>query len=184
MGGPGTVRPIRRKGSYRLMSTAQEWQIRKRAHQCEQTGEPFQDGDVVVSRLVFEEEEGYRREDYSLGAWAKVDDGRSVSVWRSEYESPPPPDEKEPVQKETAEGLLRKLMETEDPENRNTIYILALMLERKRIFEEKDVRKQEDGGKIRVYEHKKTNETFLIPDPQLHLDEIESIQEEVVARLG
>ena len=58
------------------------------------------------------------------------------------------------------------------------------MLERKRILAEKDVQKHDDGSKVIVYEHKKTGETFVIPDPGLHLDQLEHVQIEVVQMLG
>jgi hypothetical protein len=58
------------------------------------------------------------------------------------------------------------------------------MLERRRILEEKDVKFRDDGVKVRVYEHKKTQEVFMIPDPQLRLDQLEQVQEEVVLMLG
>jgi hypothetical protein len=72
----------------------------------------------------------------------------------------------------------------EDADDTNAIYILAVMLERKRILVEKDVQTREDKTKIRVYEHKKTGETFLVIDPELKLAEIEKVQEEVVGLLG
>jgi len=46
------------------------------------------------------------------------------------------------------------------------------------------VQTREDGVKIRVYEHKQTNETFIIPDPELKLAELTHVQEEVVLLLG
>jgi hypothetical protein len=58
------------------------------------------------------------------------------------------------------------------------------MLERKKIFVERDVQKTEDGRKLRVYEHKKTGESFLVIDPELKLDELEHVQDEVVVLLG
>jgi len=64
------------------------------------------------------------------------------------------------------------------------MYILAIMLERKRILAEKDIQKREDGTKVIVYEHKKTGEVFLIPDPGLQLDQLEHVQIEVVDLLG
>ena len=96
---------------------------------------------------------------------------------------PPPPPE-EALKKETAESLLRQLIEKEDPAHANTIYILAVMLERRRILVERDVQIREDGSKLRVYEHKKTGEMFLILDPELKLAELELVQEEVVIMLG
>ena len=64
------------------------------------------------------------------------------------------------------------------------VFILTVMLERKRILAEKDVQIRDDGVKVRIYEHKKTGETFLVSDPGLKLAELEQVQEEVVALLG
>ena len=76
-------------------------------------------------------------------------------------------------------------METDDPSKRNVIFILAVMLERRRILVEKEVQMPEGTGmKIRVYEHKQTGESFVVPDPQLRLKEIESVQMEVMELLG
>ena len=75
-------------------------------------------------------------------------------------------------------------METDDPSKGNVIFILAVMLERRRILAEKEVQLQPDGRKIRVYEHKQTGESFVVPDPQLRLKEIESVQREVMDLLG
>ena len=36
----------------------------------------------------------------------------------------------------------------------------------------------------RIYEHTKTGEVFVIPDPQLRLDQIEQVQQEVAALLA
>jgi hypothetical protein len=72
----------------------------------------------------------------------------------------------------------------EDADDTNAIYILAVMLERKKILIEKDVQIRADKTKVRVYEHKTTGETFLVIDPELKLAEIEKVQEAVVGLLG
>jgi hypothetical protein len=46
------------------------------------------------------------------------------------------------------------------------------------------VKKTEDGLKLRIYEHKKTNQSFMVIDPELKLDELEHVQEHVVALLS
>ena len=161
---------------------AQEWNIRSRAETCNGTGKTFDEGATVVSRLVFGTE-GYRREDYSEAEWSEELKAGAVSVWRSIYHPPPPPPE-EPVKKETAESLLRQLMETDDPANGNVIFSLAVMLERRRLLVERDVHLRDDGSRTRVYEHRRTGETFLVPDPDLKLSALEAVQEEVLERLG
>jgi len=164
------------------MANAQDWQLRSRGHTCITSEENFEDGETVYSRLCHTEE-GYAREDFSKDSWQAVKDDPAVSTWKSVYRKPPPPKE-EAVKKESAESLLRKLIEQEDDKNLNTIFILAVMLERKRLLIERDVQQQPDGELIRVYEYKETSETFLDQDPGLKLGELEAVQEEVVLMLG
>lgn len=134
-----------------------------------------------MTRLLFKDGE-YVREDYSLACWDEQNPDHGLSAWKSIFHKPVPPEEA--VKKESAESLLRKLVAKEDADNTNAIFILAVMLERKKILVEKEVRIKEDKTKIRVYEHKKTGDTFLIIDPELKLAEIEKVQEEVVGLLG
>ncbi|HAL93111.1 MAG TPA: hypothetical protein DCM68_08835 [Verrucomicrobia bacterium] len=161
-----------------------EWNIRICSDQCASCQKKFADRETLMSRLRFAPD-GYLREDYCPACWParSMVDGAEVSAWSAKWLAP----EKkasEPLKKETAESLLRELMETEDPSKRNVIFILAVMLERRRILVEKEVQTQPDGLKIRVYEHKQTGESFVVPDPQLRLKEIESVQMEVMELLG
>jgi len=161
-----------------------EWNIRTCADQCVACQKKFADREALMSRLRFAED-GYLREDYCPACWPLrgQKEGAEVSAWSAIWVAP----EKkapEPLKKETAESLLREMMETDDPSRRNVIFILAVMLERRRILVEKEVQLQPDGRKIRVYEHKQTGESFVVPDPQLRLKEIESVQLEVMELLG
>jgi len=165
------------------MTAQQDWDIKARGDHCSKHDQAFQDNEVFYSRLSFGDE-GYVREDFCEACWAKSKaEGQGVSHWKSVYRVPAPPPE-EVLRKETAESLLRKFMEEEDPSKVNVMYILAVMLERRRMFVERDVQVREDGVKLRIYEHRETGETFLIPDPELRLTEITSVQDEVVVMLG
>ena len=62
--------------------------------------------------------------------------GDAFSVWKGTFQAELPPPEV--LKKETAESLLRKLIKKNDPHFRNTIFILAVMLERKRILAAQD----------------------------------------------
>ncbi len=161
---------------------SQDWNLSSRGHVCTATGAPFEDGRTICSRLVFGEG-GYVREDYLQEAWHDGLREGALSVWKGVYRAPPPR-KAEPLRKENAEALLRELIETEDERNRNVIFILAVMLERKRLFVERDVAVREDGVKIRLYEHRGTGEIFAVPDPELKLSEIESVQREIFLKLG
>ena len=131
------------------MTNAQDWDIQNRGQACAATEAEFEDGQVIWSRLRHGDE-GYVREDFSEDAWEALEDTSGLSVWKSVFRLPPPKAE-EPLKKENAETLLRRLMETEDEASLNTIYILAVMLERKRILTEQDVRFEDNGDKLRVY---------------------------------
>lgn len=137
-----------------------------------------------MSRLRFAPE-GYVREDYCSACWPARPpaEGPEVSTWSARWLAPAPK-APEPLKKETAEALLREMMETDEPSKGNVIFILAVMLERRRILVEKEVQLQPDGRKIRLYEHKHTGESFVVPDPGLRLKEIESVQREVMELLG
>jgi len=156
------------------------WRVQKCAKQCSQCEKAFADKETLFSKLTFDAGE-YVRLDLCKRCWDKDDAG--LSSWQTTFIVPPPPEE-EAVKKENAESLLRRLIAKENEEDLNAIFILTVMLERKKILAEKDVKSSEDGRKLRIYEHKKTNESFMVVDPQLKLDELEQVQEQVVALLS
>ena len=77
------------------------------------------------------------------------------------------------------EELFRRLVAAADRANANACYVLAAMLERKRILKQIQAKNSEQG-RVLIYEHAKTGDVFVVPDPQLRLDELESVQREVV----
>jgi hypothetical protein len=156
------------------------WRVQKCAKKCAQCSKEFVDKEKLFSKLVSEEGE-YVRQDLCKACWDKRDPG--LSSWKTTFIVPPPPQE-EAVKKENAESLLRRLIAMENEEDLSAIFILTVMLERKKILVERDAKNTKDGQKIRIYEHKKTNESFMVIDPQLKLDELEEVQEKVVALLS
>lgn len=162
---------------------AHDWDIKLRSNACTKCSRAFEDNEECFSALVFGKE-GYERGDYCLPCWEErgSNDGL-VSTWQGRYHAPPAKPE-EPLKHETAESLLRRLMEDDDESKINVIFILAVMLERKKILVERNIQKHGDDRMVRVYEHRKTGETFLVPEPELRLDQLEHVQAEVIAMLG
>ena len=161
----------------------QEWTIQSRAEKCAATGEPFQDGEYFYT-LLFDDKEGLRREDLSEAAWkARNDNIQPFSFWRSKFEVPPPA-APETLGKQTAEDLLRRYMQEDSAQHAAARYLLAAMLERKKLLKEVESKPTADGQLTRIYEHTKTGEVFVIPDPELRLDQIERVQQEVASLLG
>jgi len=161
----------------------QDWSIQHRADRCAASGEPFRDGDAFYT-LLYHEKGAFRREDLSEAAFkARNENIQPYSFWRSKFETPPPPTP-EALGKQTAEDLLRRYMAEQSPEHSNARYILAIMLERKKLLKEVEARRGEDDSLTRIYEHAKTGEVFVIPDPQLRLEQIAEMQAQVAGLLG
>jgi hypothetical protein len=159
-----------------------EWEIKTRARQCARTQEAFVDGATIFT-LLFRDRNGFKREDISEAAWLQIKDSvEPFSFWKSKYQSPPPP-APDPMPKESVEQLLRRLLEEDLPEHVNLRYVLAIMLERKKTLKHVDTR-EIAGEKILVYEHAKTGEVFIILDPRLRLDQLDSVQEEVYSLMA
>jgi len=164
---------------------AQEWNIRPRGHVCSICAQPFVDKKPCVS-VLRETEDAYERLDCHLSCWQSTPrDWEPFSMWEGEYEAPSPVQARnEPVKKDTAEGLLRRLITLEDPAMSNVVYVLAVMLERGKQLIERDAKPHESGGVLRVYEHKKSGDTFVVLDPRLRLDRLGEVQQQVVALLS
>lgn len=160
-----------------------DWNIKSRNERCALCEKPFADGETLETLLTFEDREGYTRRDVCMDCLDKAKALKPFGAWKTVFRLPPP-GKPEPLKKENAETLLRRLIETDDPADWNTIFILAVMLERKRVLLERDVQWNKDEMKVRVYEHKQTGETFAIRDPELKLTELEIVQAEVAVRLG
>jgi hypothetical protein len=157
----------------------QDWEIRKRSEICTATQRPFAEGEFFYT-AIFRDGDGFRRDDLSEEAWqARPDDPQPFSFWRSKFEMPPPPPP-EPLAKQDAESILRKLIEENSDTTKNARYILALMLERKRLLKPME----STDPDVLVYERTGTGETFLIPNPRLALSQVPEVQKEVSALLG
>src|SRR5271156_5213575 len=129
----------------------QEWNIQSRALQCAVSGRPFEKGERVYSALYWREGQ-YVRVDLSAEAWkARNDNIEPLSAWQTEFVPPPPP-APEALKKDDAESLLRRLIAANEPGTRNARYILALMLERKKVLRQIE-RQRQEGVTVLVYEH-------------------------------
>ena len=162
-----------------------EWNIQSRAHACEACAQPFADKQPYHT-LLLDETPLLRRSDICEPCWQKQSTGDAasragfISHWQGIFEVPPP--QVDAIQKENAETILRKLIEQNDPTHAPAAFILAVMLERKRILKVKEqiVR---DGQRVFIYEQPKTGDIFTIADPNLRLDQLEAVQRDVAMLL-
>ncbi len=163
----------------------QQWNIRSRGHQCAVTERPFEDGEKHFTAIYFDPKTSeYTRRDVSADAWEQeLAERTPFSFWKSVYEKNAPDHKPEIAPKESALSLLQRLIEEDNPHTEHARYILAAMLERKRVLSPTD-RKETEQGIMLFYENKKTGDVFIIRDPELRLDEVAGVQEEVATLLG
>ena len=163
------------------MALPESWSIKARAHKCAITEVKFEDQQEFYTAIFPDpESSGYLRMDFSEDAWEKrVEEYKKpFSFWKSTYEESIAEEKNEVVTKESAEELLSRLIEEDKEHTENARYILAVMLERKKLLKETD-KQQTPNGILRIYEHKKSGEVYIVLDPNIPLDQIEKVQTEV-----
>ncbi len=163
----------------------QNWSIRTRSHHCSLSERPFVEGEVFHTAIYFDAEtSGYLRRDVALDVWSQeISERKPIAYWKTTYTPNIVEAKPEVTSKESAMALLQRFIEEDEPATENARYILALMLERKRILSP-TATKEVDGNKMLFYENKKTSEVFIVRDPELRLDELAQLQDEVAMLLG
>lgn len=156
------------------------WSIKSRARECAASGVAFESGQKIRAAIFPDpDSSGYLRKDFTQEAWAsREEDIVPFSTWLTTYEPPVHEDKAEDVVNQDPETLLQKLVEEDEEHTENVRYILAVMLERQKLLRETDTQ-QVPSGILRVYEHRKTGDVYLIKDPQIPLSDVDKVQEEV-----
>lgn len=159
-----------------------DWKLQARAHACQACSRSFVDKQPYFT-LLFDRKHGLERWDVCGNCWeAQYSQGANdrqgfVSFWQGVF-AVPPPRPPEPIQKETAETLLRKLINQNEVQHTAACFILAVMLERKRILKIK-AQTAVNGARTFVYEHARTGDLFTIIDPDLRLHQLDEVQRQV-----
>jgi hypothetical protein len=127
----------------------------------------------------------YTRRDISLEAWEQEQTERTpFSKWKAVYHKTLTEAKPDITSRESPLTLLQRLVDEDKSYTENARYILAAMLERKRILSPTAVKENDQGDKMLFYQNKKTGDVYIIRDPELRLDELASVQEEVATLLG
>ena len=163
------------------MALAEPWHVRSRGRECAATQRPFNDGETIITALFPDpESSGYLRRDYGVDGWQTYQETGSApfSFWRTTYIVAPNNDAALAAEKLSAEEILQRLVQEDEDHTENARFILAVMLERQKLLRETDSQRTPTGI-IRVYEHRKTGEVFIVKDPDIPLSDIEAVQQEV-----
>lgn len=163
------------------MAIAESWHVRSRGRECAVTQLAFVDGEPIITALFPDpESSGYLRRDYGVEGWKTHQETgeKPFSFWRTKYTAPSGTAHADPVEKLSAEEILRRLVEEDEDHTENTRFILAVMLERQKLLRETDSQRT-PSGILRVYEQRKTGEVYIVKDPDIPLSQVEAVQNEV-----
>ena len=156
------------------------WSIKSRARVCAESGIAFQSGEKIRAAIFPDpNSSGYLRKDFTLDAWGnRKKEEEPFSCWLTTYEPPIVEEKVEDVVDKDPETLLKRFVEDEEEHTENARYILAVMLERKKILRETDTQ-EIPSGILRIYDHRKSGDVYIIKDPQIPLTDVDRVQEEV-----
>lgn len=169
--------------SLRSLVLNMDWNIQQPSKICTNCRSIFSDKDAFHSFLKLQGEEVHRQ-DYCEICYGGVKDtvrsGGDQAYWKGKFRVILPAVKEDPIKKDKVEYLLRRYLAGDVQEHKKICYLLTVMLERKRVLKSlKTIVDDKSGNKILVYEHTKTGESFLIPDPCLAINEIPELQKQV-----
>ncbi len=153
-----------------------EYRIRKRAQECAASGEAFAHGDVVVSAVYEDPEEGFLRKDIHERRFADAEP--PFSHWKTVFLV-----EEEDSRKldfDVALQFLRDLLTKADPEREGLVYVLTLLLSRKRRVKLKDTQSLPDGELLSVVvPGDEDDDEIKIRAPRLSEEQADALQAEL-----
>lgn len=159
--------------------------LQPQAATCFVSGEPFAEGDRVVSHLVRAENLEIRRHDVHAERVAEFQPaGVVVCHWRHDFKPRSQQENPDRVLKLTAENLFLTLADpVNEPseENGRLVQFLALMLERKKLLRPRG--RTADGARL-VYEHARTKQLFEVPAGEMDPGFFIAIQEQLSVLVG
>ena len=162
------------------MAIQKDWKISRRHSKCTHSGEKFADEETFYTCIFDDPEgEGFLRKDFSVASWEELSKTlEPFSFWKTTCKYPQEDTTPEALGNESAETMLRRMIDEDEASTENARYILALMLERKKTLVPVGV-KETELSRLLLYEHRASGDVLVIRDPQLRLDEVEKIQKEV-----
>lgn len=162
-----------------------ELNLQPQAALCFVSGQPFAEGDRVVSHLVRSDMMEVMRYDVredQLGAFQPA--GTVVCHWVHDFKPRGSDENPDRAMKLTAETLFLTLADPANelsPENTRLVQFLALMLERKKLLRPKG--RNAVAGTL-VYEHGKTRQRYEVPQGEMDPAFFVAVQQQLSVLTG
>lgn len=157
------------------------WEVQKNGTACLECETPFKDGESVNTVLYFNEDNTVTRKDFCSKCFTAEKKEGDCVFWKIKFKEKKK--ETSVVDKKAiVEELFKEYLHSSEPVHSKYCYIMALMLERKKVLVEKKNKKitnKSSGRRMFFYEHAKSGEVFIVHDPDIDLFEISSLQREI-----
>ncbi len=156
---------------------AEVWQVAKSTRVCAAGGGEIPPEVPFYSALV-EGENGFERRDYSAAAWPQVDRTPFFSYWKNKGWSPNP-DRRPPVDYERLLAFFDRLEGAEEDGKKLLRYVLALVLVRRRRLRLDDMKREEDGDRLVLFDRRDGGKTLTVLAPQASDEDLKRAQEQL-----
>ncbi len=155
---------------------AKDWDsVVKRNGQCSKCEKSFEEHQEYYACLK-ETQEGFERYEYCPDCWDDKFREESFSFWKARV---PGREEKKKllVDNEILIEFFKRLTESDDESKQGFIFVLALILMRKRILKYLNTKTTDDGKEIWIMKLSKEDKEYHIVNPHLDDQQIEQIRE-------
>ena len=157
-----------------------DWQVKSASNLSDLSGRAFEPGERIVSFLLRDENGDLRRSDVSAEeSQEHQPSGAVLARWEQEKKEVVSEAEGKKQSLQTSLGLFLSLFEVdgEDVEERDVLkYLLAIILERKRILKPTGVKREE---KIQCYEMSEPKASFEVPIVDVTAESVLRIEEQL-----
>lgn len=157
------------------------WEVQKCALSCSKCETEFKDAEQLRTVLYFNQDNSVERKDFCANCFSAELKTKDSISWKVTFKAKKKEGEVQD-KKAIVEELFKEYLHSSEPVHSKYCYIMALMLERKKILVEKKDKKitsKSSGRRMFFYEHAKSGEVFIVHDPDIDLFEISSLQREI-----
>lgn len=153
-----------------------DWRIERCAGECAKTGRQLAPGESYYV-VLFEDGEGFRREDYSQEAWGKPPEG-AFCCFKSRMPAKAKEKKRLLVDDEVLVNFFIRLKDETEPVRQQFRFVLALILMRKRLLKYEQTRRQ---GEQEVWHMRLTKDRseHSVVNPRLADDQIEQVSRQL-----
>jgi len=157
-----------------------DYKLGRRAPECAATGKPFAEGEEIIS-AVFHGEEGFERRDYSVAGFEGVSDYHSY--WRAHV--PVTVEDERRLDYDLALEFFNRLRGDESEEHAALVYLLALLLGRKRRVKLKGFGRGKGGEILNVVVRgDEEDEALELPVPSMREGDADRLQADLNRLFG